>query len=117
MIVLNDKIKIGDKDDLYRIILKVKTIEFGIHLSDSHINLIIGFYNGGINEDTYHTHVLSSETNKNYFKSKATIDNAKTYLKKNGVILKEGIISPSFLPVLEDEDILLTINVLYQNDK
>ena len=117
MIVAVDNIKPSTLEDLFRIILKVKTIEYNVHLSDSHINLIIDFYKEGINTTTYANHISKSESNKNYFKSKATIDNSKTYLKKKKILVKnksgELEVSPDFLPPFDESQILLTINVLH----
>jgi len=112
-----DKIKVNDLRSLLKIILKVKTAEFNITLSDAHINLLLDFYFEGIQPSTYSSHISKSISNKNYFKSIATINNSKTYLKKHKILKKtnKGIlaISEDYLPPVIDEDILLNINVLY----
>lgn len=121
MIIVKDKIKINSFRDLLKIILKVKSVEFDINLSESHINLILDFYNTGINALTYANHIKTSASVKNYFKSKPTIDNAKTFLKKKKILVKnnqeELTVSSDYLPPLSKEDILLNINVTYLNDK
>jgi uncharacterized protein (UPF0276 family) len=113
MITLNDNITLDDITQLYRLILKVKTVEYNVNLSAAHINLIIDFYRLGINQDSYQYHIERSRTEKDMFKSKATIDNARTYLKKHGILTDDKEVSPLYLPPLNDTEILLNIKVKY----
>lgn len=116
MEVVKSNIQINNLRSLLKIILKVKTVECNLNLSESHINLILDFYFFGISQDTYENHIKTSESDKNYFKSKATIDNAKTFLKKSNILVKvnqeELKISPDFLPFLTEKKVLLTLNVV-----
>lgn len=116
MITLNDRIKLTERIDLLRLILKVKTIEYKVHLTDSHINLIIDFYLMGINEESYEYHINRGVTEKNTFKSKATIDNARTYLKKIGILTEGKEVSPLYLPPLGAKQIQLNIIVDYNDN-
>lgn len=115
MEVVKSNIKIKDLRGLLKVLLKIKTVECDILLSESHINLLIDFYFFGISDSTYNNHISTSDREKNYFKSKATIDNAKTYLKKNGILIKNsqgGLdISSDFLPLLSEDKVLLDLNI------
>lgn len=116
-----DKIKIGSTSDLLRMILKVKSVEFNVPLSNALINLIIDFYFKGTTKEAYDEHIAMSKECKNYFKSIATIDNAKTFLKKNRILVKgkngDLVVSNDYLPSLsKEEDILLEIKILYLHD-
>ena len=113
MITLNDNITLNDINELYRLILKVKTIEYKVNLSAAHINLIIDFYRMGINQEAYDHHIDKSRIEKDRFKSKATIDNARTYLKKHGILTDDKEVSPLYLPPLNSDQILLNIKVTY----
>jgi hypothetical protein len=117
MLVIKDYIKVVNIDDLLRIILKVKGIEFNVSLSDAQLNLILDFYYYGINDVAYKNHLDKSLRLANYYKSKATIDNNKSYLKKMKVLVKDTkgdlIISPLYLPLNLGGKILLNLNILH----
>jgi hypothetical protein len=117
MLVIKDYIKVVNIDDLLRIILKVKGIEFRVSLSEAQLNLILDFYYYGINDIAYHHHLDKSLILANYYKSKATIDNNKSYLKKMKVLVKDTkgdlIISPLYLPLNLGGKILLNLNILH----
>ena len=118
MLVIKDYINIGKLDDLMRILIRIKSIEYGVNLSDAQINLVIDFYEHGINDKSYSIHLERSESLPNYFKSKATIDNNKSYLKRKKLLEVNGdtlVVSPLLLPegLLSGDKILLSCNILY----
>lgn len=123
MLHIKSNINVSSFDYILKAIIKIKALENDINLSESHINLILDFYNHGISLDTYNIHISKSNTNKNYFKSKPTIDNAKSYLKKNSIILVtksgETYISPDFVPSISEENkksVVLTFNIIYDKE-
>jgi hypothetical protein len=116
--IVSTKINCKDIRELCYYLLSVKSIEYGVNLSKSHINLILDFYFYGISISTYNKHLEMSVNNKNYFKSKPAIDNAKSYLKKNNVLImnKELEVNSDFLPPLQKENkINVNISIIYDN--
>jgi hypothetical protein len=117
MLVIKDYIKLVNIEDLLKVILKVKGIEFNVSLSEAQLNLVIDFYFHGINDRAYSYHLDKSLSSANYYKSKATIDNNKSYLKKMKVLVKDAkgdlVISPLYLPLNLRGKILLNVNILY----
>jgi len=117
MRVINDNINIKDKEMLIRMILHIKSVEYGVILSPSHINLLIDFYIHGISHETYDYHIEHSTSRKSSFKSIATINNAKTYLKKCGIIIGNKAdkltISDDYLPTELNEDLLINVKIIY----
>jgi len=123
MVLIEDKIEILNRLDLIRMILRIKGVQYSINLSDAHINLLIDIYINGNELLTYEDHISRSLELKNYFKSMATIENAKSYFRKNGILKKNDqgdlLISPDFLPpvseLLVKDSLLLNIKIF--NDK
>jgi hypothetical protein len=117
MRVINDNINIKDLDMLIRMVLHIKSVEYGVILSESHINLLVDFYKYGISYDTYQHHINLSSGNKNYFKSVATINNAKTYLKKVGIITGDKAgkldINEDYLPIGLSSDLMINTKIVY----
>ena len=93
-------------------LIRVKCIENNVKLSEAHINLLLDFYHYGVNSIAYEKHLSKSDT-PNYFKSVATIDNAKTYFKKSNILVDDQGVSLDYLPPKVEGDILLTLKVLY----
>jgi len=115
-----------DTMTLLKTILRVKCYEYNNLFPESFINLIIDFYIYGVNDEAYSQH-LSHVDEKNYFKSRNTINNAKTFLKQKGVLIADNVngegdtlkVSPLYLPVgisIKDNSKLL-FNINLSNDK
>jgi len=60
MLVIKDYIKLVNIEDLLKVILKVKGIEFNVSLSEAQLNLVIDFYFHGINDRAYSYHLDKS---------------------------------------------------------
>jgi hypothetical protein len=98
---------------MLKILLRTKMVEKDLRFSEKYINLIIDFYLHGVSKETYDIHIGDYEINarRDYFRSRATIDNAKSFLKKKGIITN-GKISTSILPTISrEEDWVLRLQV------
>lgn len=104
---VKDTIKLKSLRDVLKLFIKVKALSKGHNLSEAFLNLIIDFHLYGFNKETYNSHIEKSKTDsKGYFKSIATIDNSKSYLKKIEIIDKNSyIISSEYLPPLKTDDL------------
>lgn len=114
---VKDTIKLESLRDVLKLLVKVKSISKGYKLSDSFLNLVVDFHLYGFSKDTYNLHIEKSLTDsKNYFKSIATIDNSKTYLRKIGIIDK-GVdsISLDYLPSLTENDSCYLTLMIYHD--
>jgi hypothetical protein len=102
---VKDTIKLESLRDVLKLFIKVKAKSKGYNLSEAYLNLIVDFHFYGFSKDTYEKHLTKSLTDKTYFKSEATIDNSKSYLKKIGIIEKDNyVISSEYLPALKETD-------------
>lgn len=103
---VSDTIKFTDLRQVLKLLVKIKSSESGHKLSEAYLNLILDFHFYGINKDTYELHISKSESDKSgYFKSIATIDNSKSYLKRIGIIdEKTYLISSDYLPTIGIDD-------------
>lgn len=90
---------------MLKILLRTKCVEKGYKLSEKYINLIIDFYLNGVSRDTYVYHIGDEKfgSKKDFFRSIATIDNAKSRLKKMGII-ENNKVSKNILPSLSDDE-------------
>jgi len=92
-------------------------MEKNIKLSEAYLNLVLDFHFYGTSKDTYQLHIDKSIKDKAHFKSIATIDNAKSYLKKVGVMDSSTTISPDFLPAISLEDACyLNLKIFYDKE-
>lgn len=112
--IIEDRIKVTDINILYKMLIRVKCVEYNVNLSEAHINLLLDFYHYGVNSIAYEKHLsLAKLDTPNYFKSVSTINNAKTYFKKLNILVDDQGVSLDYLPPKVDGDILLTLKVLY----
>lgn len=112
---VSDNIQFNDLREVLKVLVKVKSMKAGYKLSEAYLNLILDFHFYGVGKDTYEYHIKKSEEDKAHFKSIATVDNAKSYLKKIGIIEeKTYLISSEYLPALkEDDECYLTLKIFY----
>lgn len=103
---VKDTIKLESLRDVLKLFIKVKASSKGYKLSEAFLNLIVDFHFYGFSKNTYDIHLSGVDKDpKGHFKSIATIDNSKTYLRKIGIIDKnEYIISSEYLPKITEND-------------
>lgn len=113
---VEDTIEYSSLRDILRILVKVKTLDMGYKLSDAYLNLILDFHFYGTDKSTYDIHISRSKEDKAHFKSIATVDNSKSYLKSLGIILGNGKISTEILPEISLTDsCFITLKLFYDS--
>ena len=106
-------LKLKTKEDALKFHLFAVSIEEGLNLSPSDINIIVEIYNNGYNQDLF-----SSCVDKKYFKSEYSVRNCVSKLTKKGILQKSyghRKVNSSFLPDLNDSDILFSYDVIYSD--
>lgn len=107
---LEHKWETPDREDVIELYLRSKMMMSNVHLTDNEYKTVCYFYNtGSCNKES-----TLKIVDLNYFKSKQTVENCKSKLKKYNILQKDNNFNYQIIPKLPIEtEAILSIKVKF----
>lgn len=106
---LEHKWETPDVEDILELYLRSKMMMSNIHLTDNEYKTVCYFYTTGDCDKESTIKVVDL----NYFKSKQTVENCKSKLKRYDILTKNNKFNYKIIPKMGDTGALLQIKVMF----
>lgn len=108
--LIEEKIKLGDKEDVLKIHLLIKCFENGYNLSMADVCVLVELHKNGYNEQFYKDCV-----EKGYYKTLQTVRNSVSKMTKLGILLSkkrgERTVNTDFIPDMSADKVIFKYTV------